>query len=333
MKSVLDLEGVYSYTTVLMGSPILLKLFKFDEQLVSHIFGLIKHYEDIFTVNRDQSEVMDINHAAGVNSINVSQPVFDLIKIGKQASMIPNSSFNLAIGPLVKLWKIGFKGDKVPPANEIQEALEISNPAQISLNEATRAVFLHQLGMEIDLGAIAKGYIADRVRDYLYHENIRQGLINLGGNILTLGAPTGFWSIGLRKPFSKKKNQDDNVDEEYVGTIELENMSVVTSGIYERYFEQDGKLYHHILDPKTGYPINNELDSVTIISKNSIDGDIWSTLIFGMGLEKGYRVASRKPDLEGIFLTKNHEVFITSTDKFRFNLLDNSYRIVDFDSR
>ena len=110
-------------------------------------------------------------------------------------------------------------------------------------------------------------------------------------------------------------------------------MSVVTSGIYERYFEQDGKLYHHILDPKTGYPINNELDSVTIISKNSIDGDIWSTLIFGMGLEKGYRVASRKPDLEGIFLTKNHEVFITSTDKFRFNLLDNSYRIVDFDSR
>lgn len=333
MKSVLDIEGVYSYTTVLMGSPILLKLFKFDEQLVSHIFGVIKHYEDIFTVNRDQSEVMDINHAAGIHPVSVSQPVFDLIKIGKQASLIPHSSFNLAIGPLVKLWKIGFKGDKVPPDNEIQEALLKTNPEQIGIDIPTKSVFLLQQGMEIDLGAIAKGYIADRVRDYLLHEKINQGLINLGGNILTLGAPTGFWSIGLRKPFSKKKDQDENADEQFVGTIELENMSVVTSGIYERYFEQDGKLYHHILDPKTGYPINNELDSVTIISKNSIDGDIWSTLIFGMGLEKGYQVASRKPDLEGIFLTKNHEIFITSTEKFRFKLIDESYHIVDFNSR
>ncbi|KAK8881081.1 hypothetical protein M9Y10_003809 [Tritrichomonas musculus] len=327
-------EGIYNYTTVLMGSPILLKLFKFDEQLVSHVFGVIKHYEDIFTVNRDQSEVMDINHAAGVNSVSVSQPVFDLIKVGKQASMIKNSSFNLAIGPLVKLWKIGFKGDKVPPDDEIQDALQITNPSQIIIDERTRSVFLTQRRMEIDLGAIAKGYIADRVRDYLLHENIKEGLINLGGNILTLGSPNGSWSIGLKKPFSKKKDQkEENEKEDFVGTIELENMSVVTSGIYERYFEQDGKMYHHILDPKTGYPINNELESVTIISKNSIDGDIWSTLIFGMGLEKGFIVASRKPELEGIFLTKNHEVFITSTDKFRFTLLDNSYHIVDFDSR
>ena len=331
MESVFDIEGVYSYTTVLMGSPILLKLFKFDSDLASRVFGIIKHYEDIFTVNRDQSEVMDINHAAGVHAVSVSQPVYDLIKIGKQASMIKNSSFNMAIGPLVKLWKIGFKGDKVPPANEIEETLKITDPSQIVLDENVKSVYLLQFGMEVDLGAIAKGYIADRVRDYLIHENIKEGLINLGGNILTLGSPKSFWSIGLKKPFSKKK--DDCEDEEYVGRIELENMSVVTSGIYERYFEQDGKMYHHILDPKTGYPINNELESVTIISKNSLDGDIWSTLIFGMGLEKGYLVASRKPELEGIFLTKNHEIFITSTDKFRFILLDDSYHIVDFNSR
>lgn len=324
-------DGIYSYTAVLMGSPILLKLFDYNEKLASQVFGLIKNFEDIFTVNRTESEVMDINHAAGNHPVIVSQPVYDLIKVGKQASLIKNSAFNLAIGPLVKLWKIGFKGDKVPPADQIQEALKKTNPNQIIIDDHLMSVFLAQDGMEIDLGAIAKGYIADRVRDFLHKEMITHGLINLGGNILALQSPNGFWSVGLKKPFSKHKQEGENADE-FVGTIEIANMSVVTSGIYERYFEQDGHLYHHLLDPHTGYPIDNELESVTIISKNSIDGDIWSTLIFGMGLRKGYLVASKKPDLEAIFLTKRKEIFITSTEQFKFNLLDQNYTVTDYAS-
>ncbi len=309
---------VYSYSAVLMGSPILLKLFSHDEALASRVFRLIKQYEDLLTVNRAQSQVMDINHAAGRHPVTVSQPVFELIRCAKAASLYPGSAFNLAIGPLVKRWKIGFKGDTVPPADDIASLLSITRPEDVLLDEANSSVLLAKAGMEIDLGAIAKGYIADRVRDYLRKEGAELGLINLGGNIQTLGSPEGGWSVGLKKPFA--------VDE-LIGTMDVENMSVVTSGTYERYFEQDGKRYHHILDPRTGYPLDNELDSVTIVSKNSIDGDIWTTLMFGMGVEKGCAALRARQDIEAIFVTKAKEVVFSSKHLFRFTLLDNGYRV------
>jgi thiamine biosynthesis lipoprotein len=185
---------VYSYSAVLMGSPILLKLFSHDEALASRVFRLIKQYEDLLTVNRAQSQVMDINHAAGRHPVTVSQPVFELIRCAKAASLYPGSAFNLAIGPLVKRWKIGFKGDTVPPAEDIASLLLITRPEDVLLDEAKSSVLLAKAGMEIDLGAIAKGYIADRVRDYLRKEGAELGLINLGGNIQTLGSPEDGWS-------------------------------------------------------------------------------------------------------------------------------------------
>lgn len=309
---------VYSYSAVLMGSPILLKLFSHDEALASRVFRLIKQYEDLLTVNRAHSQVMDINHAAGQHPVAVSRPVFELIRCAKVASLLKDSAFNLAIGPLVKRWKIGFRGDSVPPAGEIASLLAMTRPEDVVLNEANSSVFLAVSGMEIDLGAIAKGYIADRVRDYLRKEGAERGLINLGGNVQTLGSPEGGWSVGLKKPFSA---------DELIGAMTVENRSVVTSGTYERYFEQHGKRYHHILDPRTGYPLDNELDSVTIVSKDSIDGDIWTTLLYGMGVEKGCAALRAHPDIEAIFVTKTKEVVLSSAHHFRFTLLDNSYRV------
>ncbi|WP_438436786.1 FAD:protein FMN transferase [Kluyvera sichuanensis] len=314
-----DSTRVYSYSAVLMGSPILLKLFAHNEALASRVFRLIKQYEDLLTVNRAQSQVMDINHAAGQHPVVVSAPVYALIKCAKSASLLPQSAFNLAIGPLVKRWRIGFKGDSVPPADEISHLLTLTNPEQVVLNDDDNSVYLAQMGMEIDLGAIAKGYIADRVRDYLRQEGVEQGLINLGGNVQTLGTPEGGWSIGLKKPFSTSGAM--------IGTLEIENKSVVTSGVYERFFEQNGQLYHHILDPRTGYPLDNELDSVTIISADSIDGDIWTTLMYGMGVEKGSAALRSRPDIEAIFVTKNKEVVLSSSHLYRFTLLDSEYRL------
>ena len=193
-----DSHRVYSYSAVLMGSPILLKLFSHDEALASRVFRLIKQYEDLLTVNRAHSQVMDINHAAGQHPVAVSRPVFELIRCAKAASLLKDSAFNLAIGPLVKRWKIGFKGDAVPPADEIAALLGITHPADVVLDEANSSVFLTRQGMEIDLGAIAKGYIADRVRDYLHKEGVELGLINLGGNVQTLGSPEGGWRVGLK---------------------------------------------------------------------------------------------------------------------------------------
>ncbi|WP_052283553.1 FAD:protein FMN transferase [Kluyvera genomosp. 1] len=314
-----DTTRVYSYSAVLMGSPILLKLFSHDEALASRVFRLIKQYEDLLTVNRAQSQVMDINHAAGLRAVVVSSPVYSLIKCAKAASMLPDSAFNLAIGPLVKRWRIGFRGDTVPPVEDIVRLLALTDPRQVVLNDAEQSVFLTKAGMEIDLGAIAKGYIADRVRDYLRKEGVVQGLINLGGNVQTLGTPEGGWSIGLKKPFSTSASM--------IGTLEIANKSVVTSGVYERFFEHNGQIYHHILDPRTGYPLNNELDSVTIVSENSIDGDIWTTLMYGMGVEKGCAALRARPDIEAIFVTKAKEVVLSSNHHYRFTLLDKDYRL------
>ncbi len=163
---------IYAYSAVLMGSPILLKLFDHNEGLASRVFRLIKQQENIFTVNRHDSDVMAINHAAGSHAVVVSAPVFDLIRCAKAVSQLPESSFNFTIGPLVKRWKIGFSGHSVPDASDLQALLALTDPDDVILDEPSRSVFLQKAGMEIDLGAIAKGYIADVVRDYLHQEKV-----------------------------------------------------------------------------------------------------------------------------------------------------------------
>lgn len=310
---------IYAYSAVLMGSPILLKLFDHNEGLASRVFRLIKQQENIFTVNRSDSDVMAINHAAGSHAVVVSAPVFDLIRCAKAVSQLPESSFNFTIGPLVKRWKIGFSGHSVPDASDLQALLALTDPDDVILDEHSRSVFLQKAGMEIDLGAIAKGYIADVVRDYLHQEKVTDALINLGGNVQTLGAGAeGAWAIGLKKPFS--------TPDALIGVINVKGKSVVTSGIYERYFESEGQRYHHILDPKTGYPLDNELLSVTVISDDSIDGDIYTTLLYGMGVEKSLACLKNIPQIEAIFVTKDQQVIFSSQRQFTFTLLDNSFR-------
>ncbi|MGY5956756.1 FAD:protein FMN transferase [Kosakonia sp. BK9b] len=312
---------VWSYSAVLMGSPVLLKLFSPNPALASRVFSLIKKYEDLFTVNRTPSQVMDINLAAGRHPVHVSRPVYELIKCARDASVWPNSTFNLAIGPLVKLWRIGFQGDRVPAASDIAARLRITRPQDVVLDDVAGTVFLAQPGMEIDLGAIAKGFIADRVRNDLHQQGVSEALINLGGNVQTLGTPHGAWTIGVKKPFAGA--------DALVGTIDVVNKSVVTSGTYERYFEQDGKRWHHILDPRTGYPLENELDSVTVISSDSLDGDIWTTLLFGMGVEQGCAALRQREDIDAIFVTKNRDIILSSQRQFRFTQTDDSYRVTD----
>lgn len=314
-------DRLYAYSAVLMGSPVLLKLAEHNERLAGDVFRLIRQQEDLFTVNRAGSQVMEINAAAGSHPVAVSAPVFALIQRAWEVSLLPGSSFNFAIGPLVKRWKIGFKGDSVPPAHELKALLALTSPARVELNEQARTVFLPEAGMEIDLGAIAKGYIADRVRDFLHQRGCFCGLINLGGNLQTLDAPEGEtgWAIGLQKPFAGPGAT--------IGTVAVSNKSVVTSGVYERYFELDGRRYHHILDPQTGYPLDNELLSVTVISDSSLDGDIFTTLLYGLGVEKSLALLADYPQLEAIFVTREHEVILATQQPFR--LLDEAYRLTD----
>jgi thiamine biosynthesis lipoprotein len=315
-------QRVYSYSAVLLGSPILLKLPDDNPAAATAVFRLIKQQENLLTVNREPSQLMSINRAAGLHPVQVSQSVFALIRRAREVSLLEHSLFNFTIGPLVKLWRIGFKGDQVPANENIRALLPLIRPECVELDPDSSSVFLQQPGMEIDLGAIAKGYIADLVRDQLHTLGIGQAIINLGGNVLTLGVPPydpAGWGIGLKKPFGDA--------DELIGIIQVDGKSVVTSGIYERYFEQDGHIYHHILDPRTGYPLDNELLSVTVISDDSIDGDIYTTLLYGLGVEESLAYLATVPHIEAIFVTKTQQVILSSQRQFRFTLLDDTYQL------
>ncbi|SCB88035.1 thiamine biosynthesis lipoprotein [Gilliamella bombicola] len=313
----------YEYTQHLIGTTVSLMLFEPNETAVQAVFQTIKMLEDKLTVNRSSSEVMSINLAAGHHPVIVSRSVFSLIEQAQKISLYFNSCFNFAIGPLVKLWKIGFNGYQVPSAKLIREKLLLIDPKNIELDANTYSVFLRKPGMEIDLGAIAKGYIADVVKSILHQHQVYKGIINLGGNVLTLGSSltdgNGYWHIGLRKPFSTNGKLS--------GIIKVKDKSVVTSGIYERFFIQNYRLYHHLLNPQTGYPLNNELESVTIISDSSLEGDIYSTIFYGWGVDKSRQYLQKHQNLSAIFLLKNKTAILVNPDNFIFQQIDTQYQI------
>ncbi|OCG08085.1 thiamine biosynthesis protein ApbE [Gilliamella sp. wkB178] len=316
----------YEYSQNLLGTIVSLTIYEANETAVKAVFATLKILEDKLTVNRPLSEVMSINMAAGKHAVEVSRPVFDLIAQALQISLQPNCYFNCAIGALVKLWQIGFKGQQVPTDEQIKQHLLLTNPRDIELNTDNHSIFLKRKGMQIDLGAIAKGYIADVIKEVLVKHNIHQAMINLGGNVLTIGdsplSDDKNWHVGLKKPFSR--------NQELVGIINVNNRSVVTSGIYERFFYQHNHLYHHILNPFTGYPLDNELESVTIISKSSLEGDIYSTILYGLGVSKGCEFLQRHSNLAAIFLLKNKTIVLANTDNFYFQLLDKQYQVKQY---
>ena len=316
----------YTYSQQLMGTTVSLKLFVENLTAVSAVFNAIEQLEAQLTVNRYHSEVMGINHAAGKQPVAVSKLVFDLISQAKAASLLPDSKFNLAIGPLVKLWKIGFNGRSIPEKDEIARRLTLTNPNHIDLNRTNQTVYLAKAGMEIDLGAIAKGYIADIIKLLLAQYNIFQAIINCGGNVLTIGyspiTADRQWHIGLKRPFAEANN--------LLGIIHVEDKSVVTSGIYERYFIFNDQLYHHILDPHTGYPLNNELHSVSIISDNSLTGDIYSTIFYGLGIRQGLSELKKKQNIGVIFVTRDKKIIIQSNQHFTFELTADDYQLISY---
>lgn len=262
-----------------LGTAITLQIFgTTDDTLINESFDLIDHYEDLLTVNREYSEVMDINHAAGKKPVQVSSAVYDLVKLAVEQSR-ENFGFNALIGPLVKLWAIGFKGAHVPTDEQIKAKMKLTDPFSVDLDDENQTVFLQKEGMELDLGGIAKGWIADRIRDFWRAYGIRAGIINLGGNILLVGdspkRASGQWTVGIQDP---KKPRGKNIS-----SVMVSACSAVTSGTYERYLIVDGHKYHHLIDPRTGYPVETDLAGVTTFTKNSVQAEIECKRLFFAG--------------------------------------------------
>ena len=230
----------------------------------------------------------------------MSDPLAELTAAGLYYGDLSDGAFDISIAPVSSLWDFTSGEGTVPDSEAIAEALELVNYRDVTLEG--NALHFAKEGMQLDLGAVAKGYIADRIKDYLLEQGVESAIIDLGGNILCVGSRPGgdLFRIGLQRPFASRS--------ETVATVEITDKSVVSSGIYERYFEEDGVLYHHILNPETGYPYDNGLVSVTIISDESVDGDGLSTSCFALGLEKGMELINSLPDVQAVFITEDGEL-------------------------
>ncbi len=287
------------------------------ESDIKAVCHLLKIYENRFNANTSDSELALLNDNAGIRPINVHPDLFELIEIGKKHSLSLPSNLNIALGPLVQSWRIGFSDAKVPDKLSILKILTLTNPKHIILDKNNQTVFLSQVGMRIDLGALAKGYIADKIMDYLKKENVVSAMIDLGGNILVYGdnpnQDNGKWNIGIQHPLKKRG--------ENLGILTVRDKSVVTSGIYERHLQVNDEDYHHILDPQTGYPIETEMVSLTIVSRLSVNCEIWTTRLFGLPLLQAMTIINENPIIEGIIITKDNRIVVSNGLKTDFRLL------------
>lgn len=273
-----------------------------DTTILDDAMAICKDLESRFSRTMESSEIYRLNHRnEGETVFELSSQTADLLEKSLYYCSISDGAFDITIEPVSSLWDFTSGSAVLPAPDQISEAVEKVG-AESLLLEKQVLTFLSE-ETSLDLGAIAKGYIADEIKEYLVESGIKSAVINLGGNVLCIGSkPDGEpFKIGLKRPFGDES--------ETFAIAMVSDMSVVTSGVYERYFELDGKRYHHILNPETGYPYDNDLISVTILSKSSVDGDGLSTACFSLGLEKGMELIDSLDGVYGCFIDKDYQVY------------------------
>ena len=273
------------------------------QEIIDECFSLCRDYENMLSKTIKTSDVSRINSSGG-KAVEVNSETAELINLAVNYSRLSNGKFDITVNSAAELWDFTGENPHIPTDSEIDEALEKINYKNINVEGNT--VFLNGNGTSIDLGGIAKGYIGDRARDFLMENGVEKAIINLGGNILVItpeGDKKGA-TIGIQEPFAQQGK--------LLGTVNIKNGTVVTSGIYERYFEENGKIYHHILDTSTARPVENDLYSVTIIAENSADADALSTACFALGIDEGMKLIESLDNTEAVFVTKDLECIASS---------------------
>ncbi|GGH37942.1 FAD:protein FMN transferase [Paenibacillus segetis] len=283
------------------------------------IEDILKNIDMKISRNQETSEISKVIANAGIAPVQVSTDTYDLVSKALSYAERTNGMFDPAIGKLVGLWNIGHEGAHVPAVADIEEALQRCDYRKIEMNDDKHEIYLQEKGMDIDLGSIGKGYAADVIYDYLADKGFHSAIIDLGGNVFAMGSKPGGkkWTIGVQDPDKERGNG--------IGTIQVEDKTIVTSGIYERFFIEDGKMYQHILDPRTGYPVDNNISSVTIVTSRSTDADALSTTLFVLGIDEGLKFIENTPDAEALFITKDKKLYGTSGFKEMLKKTNDNY--------
>lgn len=306
----------------LLGADIVLSVEGENAQKACvEVIKRIAEIEDRMTIHNPGSEIMNINKYASEQKVFISKDTFFVLEQALIFARLTGGSFDPTIGPLVKLWGIGTGNHRIPGEDEIREqiALVDYHTLKISRDGDDYSAYLPQRGQVVDLGAIAKGYGGDEARSILVSHGIQRGIINLGGNVVALGRKKdgSLWRVGIQNPAAPRGT--------YLGIVQVEDKSVVTSGGYERYFLEGGQRYHHIIDPGTGYPADTGLISVTIIAGQGVEADALSTGAYVLGVTRGMELIESLAGVEAIFIAENKKVYTTGGIKDYFQLTDQDY--------
>ena len=259
-----------------------------------------------------KSDISSINHMAGIGEVAISDDTLEVLLRACEYSKMCNGCFDITVGPLVSLWASAKEAHKAPSKESILSLLPRVNYQDLLVDSQNKTAFLKKAGQSIDLGGTAKGYAADNIIEVYKNFGIFSAFTNFGGNVAVIGAKSDGlpWNIGIRHP--RKKNR-------LIGVVSVTDQSVVTSGDYMRYFiGRDGKRYHHIIDPSSGYPAKSGLISATVITKSSMSADTLSTILFLSGLEKGIEILNKLSDTEAILIDTNLTVYITEGLRYCF---------------
>lgn len=268
-------------------------------------------WEKILSASDPDSELSRLNASALSEPARVSPELWEVLETAETYADLSGGALDCTMGRLIDLWGIGTQQARVPDASEILPLVREAG-SSLLLDEDTHTVQFVSPDAQLHLGAVAKGCMADWMGDALMEAGIASGTLSLGGNVLTIGSkPSGEkWTVGIADPRDPR---------EILATVEGSSFSVVTSGGYERYFEQDGVRYHHILDPRTGYPADSGLASVTIIGEHSADCDALSTAVFVMGTEDGMELVESLNGIEAVLVTDTGEILTSSgMEKYNF---------------
>ena len=308
-----DSQEPISTTAIKLNTAVTVTIYDSqDRNLLTECMNLCDKYEKIFSRTASDSELYKLNHRqltpvkGTEDTYQVLDSLAELIQKGLYYSDLSDGAFDIAIEPLTSLWDFTAEDPQVPEDNLIQAALPKCDYHNISVDRVKNEITLKTDDTAIELGAIAKGYIADQVKELLVAQGVEHAVLNLGRNILLIGDKqegTAF-TIGIQDP-----NEEEGV---LADVVSATGKSIVTSGIDERYFTYQGKKYHHILDPYTGFPADTGLASVTILSDTSAQGDALSTTCFLLGIEKGMALVEQLDDVEALFITTEGELIPSS---------------------
>ncbi len=281
-------------TDYLLDTVVTLTLYDATEADLDAAFKEIRRLSDLLDAYAPFSDLGWMQAAAGLKPVAVAPETMELLVFAKDMYERTGGYLDVTVGPLIDLWGIR-NGGRYPAEGELSAAMGLLGMDDLILDEAAGTAYLTRPGMRLDMGALAKGYIADKVKALLLERGVTSGVIDLGRNILLIGEKPGgaAFSIGVQSP----TNAGD-----LLRVLALRDKSLVTSGTYERYFEHEGQRYHHVLDPFTGFPADQGLSAVTILSGSSLWGDALSTACLLLGVEEGTKLIDSIPDAEALFV-------------------------------